>query len=81
MMTACACLICSPRRRWMRIPAVVLGGCSVGIYQAFLPMLLSITLLYDISVLAEGDESAGTFLKRAGLQPRPVGWTVLFSKS
>ena len=78
MMTACACIICSARRRWMRIPAVILGGCSVGIYQAFLPMLLSILLLYDLSVLAEGKEPAGAFLKRAGVQLLCVLGTVAF---
>lgn len=53
---------------WMKLGAVLLGGCSVGIYQAFVPMLLSVLLLYDMRRLAEGSESAGAFLKRAAAQ-------------
>lgn len=54
--TASAYLICRGSRWRTRIPGILLGGCSVGIYQAFLPVLLTLILLADISDLADGGE-------------------------
>ena len=68
MMTVSAVLICSTDKWWTGILAVILGGCSLGIYQAFLPMLLSIPLVYDIATLAEQEKKTADFLKRIGVQ-------------
>ncbi len=68
MMCVSAFLICRGKRWWILAGAVLLGGCSVGIYQAFVPMLLSIILLHDLMCLAEGDEPAGALLKRLPAQ-------------
>ncbi|MBQ3705640.1 MAG: glucosyltransferase domain-containing protein [Clostridia bacterium] len=47
---------------------VLLGGCSVGIYQAFLPLILSLTLLYDLKSLMDGAESPAAFFRHLLLQ-------------
>ena len=70
MMTASAFLICEKTPWWAKVFAVCLGGAGTGIYQAFLPVFVTIILFYDIMELAEGDsaEFPGPFLKRAGMQ-------------
>ena len=68
MMVVCAVMICSEKRKWLKLPAVLLGGCSMGIYQAFFPMLLCILLLYDLLCLTERDEKISVFLQRAAIQ-------------
>ena len=79
MMVISACLICAGKHWGTKIAAVLLGGCSVGIYQAFVPMLLSILLLYDLMCLAEKEENAGAFLKRLPAQAACVlGIMVLY---
>ncbi len=65
MTVGAACLICRSRKWWAKAAAIVLGGCAVGIYQAFIPVLLALFLLYDMRVLAETDEPARGFLLRA----------------
>ena len=60
-----ACLACRRREWWAKAAAVLLGGCAVGIYQAFVPVLLALFLLYDMKVLAETEESPRDFLLRA----------------
>lgn len=68
MMVVCGCMVCSENRKWLKVPAVLLGGCSMSIYQAYFPMLLSILLLYDLRCLAEREEKISDFLRRAVLQ-------------
>ncbi len=57
MMVLSACLICRKTPWWVKVCAVCLGGTAVGIYQAFLPVLLSVILFYDIMELADGRSS------------------------
>ena len=64
MTVGAACLICKYRRWWAKAAAIILGGCAVGIYQAFVPALLAIFLLYDMKVLTETEESVRSFLLR-----------------
>ena len=64
MIVTGAYLICTAGRWQFKAAGVVLAGCSVGIYQAFLPMLLSVILLYDLMILAEEEEKVSEFLKR-----------------
>ena len=68
MMTVSACLICEGSAWWIRLIAIGLGGAGLGIYQAFLPFFVTVLLLYDLMTVAEGEEKAGPFLKRAGMQ-------------
>lgn len=68
MMTAGACQICSGKKGWMKAAAVLLGGCSMGIYQTFVPMLLSIFVLHDLRLLAEKEEPVRAVLKQALIQ-------------
>ena len=69
MMVCCAYLICGTRAWWLKIPAVFLGAASVGIYQSFIPMLLSALIIYDLMLLS-GDEEMKprVFLKTAAVQ-------------
>ena len=70
MMVFCACLICRKTPWWMKLFAVCLGGTAVGIYQAFLPVLLTIVLFYDIMELADGENNWrwNTFVRCMGIQ-------------
>lgn len=61
MMTASAYLICRPLWRAKGV-GIVLGACAVGIYQAFLPILLSVVLLYDILDLTDNKKSLSSIL-------------------
>ena len=68
MMTGCACLICAKTPWWAKLFAAVLGGTAVGIYQAYLPVLLIAILCYDIQKLADENGLSGAFFKRIGIQ-------------
>lgn len=67
MMGLAAYLICRATPWWAKILAVVLGGASIGVYQAFLPVLLSVILIYDFMALGT-DEKNGDLFKRVGIQ-------------
>ena len=69
MMVLCGWLTLGDHSRKAKAAGVLLGGCSVGIYQAFLPLLLSMILLRDIRLLLEEDAGTpATFLRRVLLQ-------------
>lgn len=78
MTVGSAYLICSGKRWWMKPVAVLLGGCAMGIYQAFIPMQLSILLLWDLSWLAERQEKKTVFLKLTLVQILCILGTVGF---
>ena len=78
LMVLSAVLICGRTPWWAKAAAAVLGGASVGIYQAFLPVLPAILLIYDLTVLSSGEESAGSFLRRAAVQILCVLGVMLF---
>ncbi|MBR2823839.1 MAG: glucosyltransferase domain-containing protein [Clostridia bacterium] len=70
MMTAGAYLICAKTPWWAKAIGVGLGGVSVGIYQAYLPVFVTILLLDDIRILSEETEE-GTgrrFWTHVGIQ-------------
>jgi len=67
MMTAGGTLICEKGSWWKKLSGVLLSGCSIGIYQAFLPMLPALILLYDLEQLA-GSEEKDCFLRHAAVQ-------------
>ncbi len=68
MITAGACLICGSERWEGKVAGVVLAGCSVGIYQAFLPVFLSVILIYDIRMLTAEDEKLSVLAGRILVQ-------------
>lgn len=68
MMVSAAWLICRKDAWWAKAAAILLGGCSVGIYQAFLPMVLSLILIYDLHYLSREDGTAGSFWKKVAVQ-------------
>ncbi len=76
MMAGSAVLICRADKWWAKVLAVGMGACSVGVYQAFLPLLLSIPLLYDMALAAEKDEKPAYFLKKAAVQMACILCTV-----
>ncbi len=57
LMTICACLICRGATWWVKLFAIFLGGMAVGIYQAFLSVLLTTILFYDIMELVDEGEN------------------------
>ena len=67
MMVICAFLICRETPWWLKIPGILLGGASIGVYQAFLPILLAVLLIYDIMTLT-AEEKNSSFLQRIGIQ-------------
>ena len=68
MTVVSAFLICRKSSWWMKMAAILLGGCAVGIYQAFIPLLVSIPLLYDIYCLSDRKESLPSMGKRVLIQ-------------
>ncbi len=64
MMTAGGLLICGEGGWWKKAAGVLLCGCSVGVYQAFLPVLPTLVLMDQIMVLCKREEKAGFYLKR-----------------
>ncbi|MBQ9211771.1 MAG: glucosyltransferase domain-containing protein [Clostridia bacterium] len=67
MMTLCGWLLCKGKG-WGKLLAIALGCCSVGVYQAFLPLLLSLPLLYDVSILLNGEGELKSFFRLAAMQ-------------
>ena len=65
MMTASAFLICRGKNWWQKMIGVGLGGAGTGIYQAFLPFMVSVILLYNVMELSESQESLGTVFRHA----------------
>lgn len=67
MATAAAYLICRDTPWWAKMIAAALGGASIGVYQAFLPVILSVILIYDFMDM-KAEEPLGAFFRRAGVQ-------------
>ena len=67
MMTVSASLICSETSWWLKAFASILGGAAVGVYQAWLPILLAIILIYDIIMVTEKEQTR-VFFRQVGIQ-------------
>ena len=67
MMTLCGWLISKETPWWLKTAGVLLGGASVGVYQAFLPILLSLFLIDDLMELTE-EKKPGSILRKIGVQ-------------
>ena len=48
-------LVCCCGKWYFRLAGVVIMGCSIGIYQAFIPIMLSLLLLYFMTRLVADD--------------------------
>ena len=68
MIVVSTCLICGKRRWWGKAFAVLLGGCSLGIYQAFFPLMPGILLIWNMDRLADRKEKNSDFLKQTVTQ-------------
>lgn len=68
MIVVCGFLICKRNRWWAKGMAVLIGGASIGIYQAFIPVLLSVLLIYDIKTLSGDKEDLPAFFRQLGIQ-------------
>lgn len=67
MMICGTYLILEGRGGLRKAAGTLLGGCAVGVYQAFLPVGLALILLWNIVQLTEGKEETGAALKRLGI--------------
>ena len=67
MLTAGGILICTEKSWGKNVLGVLLCGCSVGIYQAFIPNLLMLVLL-DLIMIVSRREEETSFYFRAVLQ-------------
>lgn len=64
MTVAGGVLICGKNPWWKKALGMLLGGCAVGIYQAFLPLLLTLVLLSGLGELAEEKTKCTDYLKQ-----------------
>ena len=64
MMTVSAWLICRSGPWWVKLIAVGLGGAGVGVYQAYLPVFVTIILFSNIRDAAEGEGSLRPLFRR-----------------
>jgi len=64
MITAGGLLICSEGAWWKKAAGVLICGCSLGIYQAFLPVLLMLVLLDQIMILFQQEEKLSVLWRR-----------------
>lgn len=67
MMVLSAHLICREGQWWRKSAGVLLGGCAAGIYQAYLPVLLSVIVLENLALLAEEEKCRAKALTRIGV--------------
>ena len=68
MITAGGILICAESGWWKRVIGVLLGGCAVAIYQAFLPVLLMLVLLDQIRELTRREEKPRFYFRKLLIQ-------------
>ena len=68
MMVVSTYMICGKRKWWIKAFAVLIGGCSLGIYQAFFPLMPGILLIWNMDRLADKEEKTIGFLKQAFTQ-------------
>ncbi|MBR2664489.1 MAG: glucosyltransferase domain-containing protein, partial [Clostridia bacterium] len=64
MIVVSTCLICGKRRWWGKAFAVLPGGCSLGIYQAFFPLMPGILLIWNMDRRGDRKEKNSDFLKQ-----------------
>ncbi len=67
MIMAGSVLICS-EGWWKKAAGMLLGGCAVGVYQAFIPVMLMMVLLDQIMFLVRKDEKTGIWARRLLIQ-------------
>ena len=67
MMTVSACLICGENAWWKKLIGIAVGGAGVGVYQAYLPVLVSMVLFYHLMDTAESGRSFGECFRSAAL--------------
>ena len=78
MMVAGACLICRKNVWWMKLTGILLCGCSVGIFQASVSLLVSVLLLYDLACLSEREEKLSIMIKRLTVQAVCITGAIAF---
>ena len=68
MMTAGCVLICGECAWWKKTAGVLLCGCAVGVYQAWIPILLMMALLDQIMFLCRREENLRVFFRRLAVR-------------
>ena len=58
---------------WEKMIGAVLAGCSVGVYQAFLPVFLTLILFSDLVTMAEGKQALSSFWMNVLIQVILIG--------
>ncbi len=58
-------LICDEKSRWKNVLGVLICGCAIGVYQAFVPVMLMILMMDLMRKLIQREEKAGYFLREA----------------
>ena len=78
MTVVSAWLICRKTPWWAKAASLILGGCAVGVYQAFFPLLVSIPLLYDLMLFSREETDLKSFFQLAALLMLCVVGTMVF---
>lgn len=61
-------LICEDSPYWKKVVGIILAGFSIGIYQAYIPMYLTLTLMFFFKYVYENSKSIKEYvLKAVGL--------------
>lgn len=58
-------LVCAKEKWYYYVIGIILMGCSVGIYQAFIPMIVSCMLLYLINGLSDSESDGKSMFIKA----------------
>ena len=64
MITAGGIMICADGVWWKKTVGILVCGCAIGVYQAFLPVLLMIVLMDQILFLTRREEKLNIWAKR-----------------
>ncbi|MBR2664401.1 MAG: glucosyltransferase domain-containing protein [Clostridia bacterium] len=63
MLTVGCMLICTEKSWWKPLLGILLCGCALGVYQAFIPNLLMLMLLDVLMILCHREEKAGYYIR------------------
>ena len=63
MLTAGCTLICTEKSWWKPLLGILLCGCALGVYQAFIPNLLMMILMDVLMILRHREEKTGYYIR------------------
>lgn len=69
LMLTAGCLLICDEKSWLRkVLGVLLSGCAIGVYQAFIPILLMLILLDAIRMISQREEKSSFYLQGIALR-------------